>query len=93
VTTCAIADWPSQTRVVELIESGGELSIVCTMVDHHAPPAAESIVGVDDLAALHRELAGNMPFLGAEAGRDGTTADRNVVLRLAAPFPLSGLSG
>jgi metallophosphoesterase (TIGR03767 family) len=93
VTTCAVADWPCQTRVVELAESGGDLSIVCTMLDHHAPLSAESIAGVDDLAALHRELAGNMPFLGADAGRDGTRADRNVVLRLAAPFPLSRLSG
>ncbi len=88
VTTCAVADWPCQTRLVELIGSGQSLSIVCTMIDHHTPPAASSLSTSDDLASLHRELAANMPLLGADAGRAGTAADRNVVLGLAAPFPL-----
>ena len=39
VTTCAIVDWPCQARLVELIDSGGYLSIVCTMVDHDTPAA------------------------------------------------------
>ena len=37
VTTCAVVDWPCQTRLVELADSGGQLSITCTMVDHDAP--------------------------------------------------------
>jgi len=35
VTTCSIADWPSQARLVELFDAGsGRLAIACTMVDH-----------------------------------------------------------
>ena len=88
VTTCAVVDWPCQTRMVEITECDGELAIVCTMVDHGAPPAADAMLTGDDFAALHRELAANMPFLGADSGRDGSPADRNVVLRLPAPFKL-----
>jgi len=86
VTTCAVVDWPCQTRLVEITESDGELAIICTMVDHGAPPAATALLAGDDFAALHRELAANMPILGAHSGRDGSPADRNVVLRLPAPF-------
>ena len=32
VTTCAVVDWPCQTRVVELLDHGEYLSIVTTMV-------------------------------------------------------------
>jgi metallophosphoesterase (TIGR03767 family) len=91
VTTCAVIDWPCQTRLVELIDSGGHVKIVCTMIDHDTPAAATSLSTTDDLASLHRELAANMPFMGADSGRAGETADRNVVLRLAAPFPLHRL--
>ena len=74
VTTCAVVDWPCQTRLVELAERGGQLSITCTMVDHDTPlaprvPTAEPLFSVDDLASLHRELAANIPFGGA--GRTG----------------------
>ena len=45
----------------------------------------------DDLAALHRELAANVPWdISVMAG---TAADRNVELRLAPPFPLKRLPG
>ncbi len=92
VTTCAVVDWPCQTRLVELIDSGDELTIVCTMVDHSAAPAVGPVLTGDDMASLHRELAANMPFLGADSGRDGAAADRNVVLRVPAPFRLAALS-
>ena len=103
VTTCAIVDWPCQTRVVELLDGGesagdGMLSIVCTMVDHDTPlgpggPAAgRGVHRVDDLAALHRELAGNVAWAGFDSQRAGTPGDRNVALRLPAPFPLGRLA-
>jgi metallophosphoesterase (TIGR03767 family) len=88
VTTCAIVDWPCQARLVELVDTGGCLSIICTMVDHDTPLAPRSLETTDDLASLHRELAANMPFVGADSGRSGTAADRNVELRMAPPFPL-----
>ena len=93
VTTCAIADWPCQTRLVELIDAGGYLSIVCTMVDHGAPLAPRSLETGDDLASLHRELALNVPFGGPESALPGTAADRNVELRIRPPFPLRRLRG
>ena len=92
VTTCAVVDWPCQTRVVELLDNAdGTLSIVCTMLDHDSPTSvsgpASAFTGAD-IAGLHRELAGNVPFDGFDSPRSGTPADRNVELRLAAPFPL-----
>ena len=88
VTTCSVVDWPCQTRLVEIVDAGGHLSIVCTMVDHDSPLAPGSLQTIDDLAALHRELAANMPVIGADSTRSGLTGDRNADLRLPAPFPL-----
>jgi metallophosphoesterase (TIGR03767 family) len=91
VTTCSVVDWPCQARLVEIIDAGGYLSIVCTMVDHDTPlgPAAPGpLQTTDDLAALHRELAANMPVIGADSARPGMTGDRNAELRLPPPFPL-----
>ena len=91
VTTCAVIDWPCQTRVVELVDHGEYLSIVTTMVDHDTPVAATSLDTTDDLAALHRELAANVPWdVSALAG---VTADRNTELRVLPPFPLDRLAG
>jgi hypothetical protein len=92
VTTCAVVDWPCQTRVVELVDHGEYLSIVTTMVDHDTPAApAVPPESTDDLAALHRELAANVPLdVTAMAGVD---TDRNVELRVVPPFPLKRLPG
>jgi len=88
VTTCAIIDWPCQARLVELVDSGGCLSIVCTMVDHDTPVAPRSLETVDGLASLHRELAANVPSGAAGPARSGDARDRNVELRITPPFPL-----
>ncbi len=92
VTTCAIVDWPSQARLIEFIDSGGYLSIVCTMVDHDSPVTPRSLQTVDDLASLHRELAANVPYGGATSALSGAAADRNVELRVPPPFPLRRLT-
>jgi metallophosphoesterase (TIGR03767 family) len=91
VTTCAVIDWPCQTRLVELVDRGSYLAVVCTMVDHDTPVARTALETVDDLASLHRELAANVPFRGAASAAAGTPADRNVELRIAPPFPLASL--
>jgi metallophosphoesterase (TIGR03767 family) len=93
VTTSSIVDWPCQARLVELVEAGGQLSIICTMIDHDSPLRPEALMAGADLAGLHRELAANMPFAGMDSTRPGTHADRNVELRVAAPFPLARLAG
>jgi hypothetical protein len=41
---------------------------------------------VEDLAALHRELAGNVPGAGFESWRSGTPPDRNATLLLHLPL-------
>jgi metallophosphoesterase (TIGR03767 family) len=92
VTTSSIVDWPCQARLVEFVEVAGQLSIVCTMIDHDSPVRPEALAAGADLAALHRELAANMPFAGMDSSRPGTHADRNVELRVAAPFPLARLA-
>ena len=91
VTTCAVADWPCQTRVVELVDHGEYLSIVTTMVDHDTPLGPVSLETSDDLAALHRELAANVPW--AVSVMAGTASDRNTELRVIPPFPLKRLPG
>jgi metallophosphoesterase (TIGR03767 family) len=92
VTTCAVIDWPCQTRLVEFVDRGGYLSVVCTMVDHDTPVAPASLETGDDLASLHRELAANVPFRGSHSGAADTPSDRNVELRITPPFPLRQLS-
>jgi hypothetical protein len=77
--------------MVEILDHGEYLSIVTTMVDHDTPTAATSLETTDDLAALHRELAANIPW-GA-AILSGTPLDRNTELRVLPPFPLGRLAG
>jgi metallophosphoesterase (TIGR03767 family) len=78
VTTSSLVDWPCQARVVELFDAGdGLLAIACTMVDHDGPADPGGAVEPEQLAALHRELAGNVPIAGFDSGRDGTPFDRN----------------
>jgi metallophosphoesterase (TIGR03767 family) len=92
VTTCAVVDWPCQTRVVELLDHGEYLSIVTTMVDHDTPAGPSlALETSDDLAALHRELAANVPWDVTVMA--GTVGDRNVELRVVPPFPLKRLPG
>jgi len=93
VTTCAVIDWPCQTRLVELLDCGGYLAIVCTMVDHDTPAVPSYLETSDGLASLHRELAANVPFRGARSLAAGTPGDRNVELRITLPFALSRLVG
>jgi hypothetical protein len=92
VTTCAVIDWPCQTRLVEVVDRGGYLSIVCTMVDHDTPAAPAAAATGAGLASLHRELAANAPLRGARSGAAGSPGDRNVELRISPPFPLGRLA-
>jgi hypothetical protein len=92
VTTCAVVDWPCQTRIVEIVDDGrGNLAFVCTMVDHDSPLTPGSLATRPQLASLHRELAANVPWAGAGSTLEGLESDRNVILPMAAPFPLGRL--
>jgi metallophosphoesterase (TIGR03767 family) len=89
VTTSSIIDWPSQARLIEIVSNGNEtLSILCTMVDHAAPPDPQSADGIARLASIHRELAANDPHAGVNRGLGGHPEDRTVELVIPAPFNL-----
>ncbi len=81
VTTSSLVDWPCQARLVELFDAGdGLLAIACTMVDHDGPADPGAAVEPEQMAGLHRELAGNVPIGGFDSGRAGSPLDRNVIL-------------
>ncbi|MDQ4048422.1 MAG: hypothetical protein M3131_03440 [Actinomycetota bacterium] len=93
ITTSAAADWPSQQRLVELMDNrDGTLSILGTPVDHGAaigiPPPQVDAQGTsgfteDQLAALARTFAHNDPR--EPKGASGRTRDGNVELIVKDP--------
>lgn len=86
VSTGAIADWPVQSRLVELVDNGnGTVSVFATLVDHAAPPDPTDAEGLWRLASIHREVAANDPYSGMSSIAAGEPTDRNVelVVRLA----------
>ena len=90
VNTAAHVDFPSQARILELVDNrDGTLSIFATVVDADAPLTnGGQISSTRALAALARELAANDWQERSEARR-GKVEDRNVELLVAAPFPLT----
>ncbi|HYA44916.1 MAG TPA: hypothetical protein VED59_04860, partial [Acidimicrobiales bacterium] len=87
VSTGALSDWPCQARLVELVANGtAEIVVLCTMLDVGVPADPDRANGNERLAALHRELASNDPHAGTSHGGEGRATDRNVALRLRAPF-------
>lgn len=95
VNTAALASWPQQGRLLEIVDNGdGGLSIFSTIVDHSAPadpaqaidPTPEDAVNELQLAAISRQVA----FLDPQAAVDGsrgTLLDRNVELLILDPRP------
>jgi metallophosphoesterase (TIGR03767 family) len=93
LNTAAHIDWPSQSRVVEIVDNGdATLSIFGTIIDDIAGTSwnALTIKNPVGLAALAREFAVNDPQRDAETatrdGKRGTLADRNVELVVKKPF-------
>lgn len=91
VTAPSLIDFPQQGRIVELLRSGGVLTVAATMLDHAGElPWSGSIATVPELAGLSRELAANAwqwrtEHLDSHA-RAGRRVDRNVLLHLPDPF-------
>ena len=86
INTAAVADWPQQTRLIELMDNhDGTLSILATLTDQAAPlevpssstPAAG--FGDDVLASVARAVTANDPQLG-EGTAEGGAQDQNVEL-------------
>jgi len=94
INTAAHIDWPSQSRIVEVVDNGdATLSIFGTIIDDVAGTSWTPLTiaaGPVGLAALAREFAVNDPQRDAETatrdGKRGTLADRNVELVIKKPF-------
>jgi metallophosphoesterase (TIGR03767 family) len=101
IVTSSHADWPQQSRIIDLYDNGdGTLSITTRVIEHTAPPRPGKRVRsrgrvlspkeVTRLASIARELSFNDPH--AENGEDGfpdrrgTRLDRNVELLLRNPY-------
>jgi metallophosphoesterase (TIGR03767 family) len=91
IRVAAEADWPQQTRLLEIFDNeDGTLSIFGTIVDHAsdatAPASGADVAAMDenDLASIGRTLAANDTQLGAPQG-EGDADDRNVELLVKDP--------
>ena len=90
VNTASHVDWPSQARLIELVDNrDGTLSVFGTLLDMAAPLRHGGRLGTAvDLASLGRELAAN-DWQERGDGRRGAVEDRNVELLLPSPVALS----
>ncbi|WP_051399621.1 TIGR03767 family metallophosphoesterase [Haloechinothrix halophila] len=76
IGSAAHIDWPSQARLIDVLDNhDGTVSLFTTMVDH----------ADDDVASFARELMANDPQKGFGTGT-GSAADRNTELLLPHPF-------
>lgn len=95
ISTAAHIDWPQQARMIELVNLGGQMSFVLTMLDHAGPanpggPPEQADQGhapgdVVRLASIGRELAYN--DYQHSRGARGLRQDRNVILPTDRPPP------
>ncbi len=96
VNTASHIDWPVQSRLIEVAEGDGVLSIFTTMVNADAPLSHGSDLGSPSaLASLARELAAN-DIQEVARGIDvryGVPESRNTQLLIPAPFTLPASAG
>jgi metallophosphoesterase (TIGR03767 family) len=97
VRVAAEADWPQQTRLLELFDNeDGTLSLFGTIIDHAsqatsvAPGTNANVLGVKPLASLGRTIGYNDRQSGGRACGggpcgEGTVNDRNVELLIDDP--------
>jgi hypothetical protein len=91
IRVAAEADWPQQTRLLQIFDNeDGTLSIFGTIVDHAgdatAPPSgtAAGSLSEQQLASIGRTLSANDTQNGAPNG-EGQADDRNVELLVDDP--------
>ena len=91
VNTSATADWPEQSRLIEVMDNDdGTLSIFGTLLNTAAPlpvpgsGTAASSFGNDEMAAISRALTMNDPQLG-DGTAEGAAQDQNVELLVDDP--------
>jgi hypothetical protein len=91
INTSAVADWPQESRLIEVMDNhDGTLSLFGTLTDQAAPlaiPASgTSAAGFssEQLASISHAVAGNDPQLGDGTG-EGAARDQNVELLVDDP--------
>lgn len=91
INTASHIDWPTQARIVEILDNhDGTLSVFGTLIDAAAPLGyGGRLDSTTALASLARELAVNDPQ-ERTTGRRGKVEDRNVELVVKAPFVIGG---
>jgi hypothetical protein len=89
VRTASLIDWPQQSRVIELLDTGDRLAIATYVFDHNGSrrPDTQDLSDNDTIAGLSRWLAANN-WQRQEGEHvldalEGQPADRNVVLHLS----------
>jgi metallophosphoesterase (TIGR03767 family) len=89
VNTASHIEWPTQSRLIEITEGAGTISIFTTMVDADAPlEFGGDLSSPASLASLARQVAANDPA-GGHDSRRGAENERNTELLLPAPFPIT----
>ena len=93
VTTCSVVDWPCQARVIELIDDGDGSSrsrARCSTTTARPAPARRRPRACPGRTwpRCTASWPANVPWAGFDSPRPGQPSDRNVELRVAAPFVL-----
>ena len=92
IETASHADWPQQSRTIEIVQNeSGEIFIALTVIDHAAGTTYGKAQTPLEMAALSRVISANVwqkrESLGAKHPADwamGAPHERNTVLRLSA---------
>ena len=94
INTSSVADWPQQSRLIEVMDNrDGTLSLFGTVIDHAAPatapdacttPGCASTFTDAELATIGRTFAYNDPQGGPPSG-EGVANDQNVELLVNDP--------
>jgi uncharacterized repeat protein (TIGR01451 family) len=101
IETSAVVDWPTQSRLIEVMDNRNDsLSVFGTLIDHASDPTAPgsgNACGVtpscadgdgfdaNQLSSIGRTLAYNDPQGGPGGGGEGADADQNAELLLHDP--------
>ena len=87
ISTAAHVDFSQQSRMIELVNWRGRLSLVLTVLDHLGAPNPGEGNASDDpvkLASIAREIAYNDYQIG-RGGRGASRTDRNVIVHTNKP--------
>jgi hemolysin type calcium-binding protein len=91
INTAAVADWPQQSRLIEVMDNqDGTLSLFGTLTDPGGPLAVPdsgtpaSGFGNDELASISHAVTANDPQLG-DGTAEGSSKDQNVELLVDDP--------